>query len=192
MIRVFILNDKKTCVNVDNDTDAQNLIDNGAFEIQDLSVFNGHENLVSAENTVVNSDGVSVTFSEEKSFDNLKASKLSELANKAQSFEQNVNKDMWFKSSVKGYLINGDRRTRSNIQDLISYQPTDNVIYRDYENIERTLTKDELKIILKEHCIAGEMLYHTKWKLEEQINACTTIEELNAIEIKFPMADFSK
>ena len=62
MIRVFILNDKKTCVNVDNDTDAQRLIDNGAFEIQDLSVFNGHENLVSAENTVVNPKDMSVTF----------------------------------------------------------------------------------------------------------------------------------
>lgn len=125
-------------------------------------------------------------------FEEVQQTKLSDLASKTQAFEQNVNKDMWFKSSVKGYLINGDRRTRSNIQDLITYQPTDNVIYRDYENIERTLTKDELKIILKEHCIAGEMLYHTKWKLEEQINACTTIEELNAIEIKFPMADFSK
>ena len=122
----------------------------------------------------------------------IKAKKLSDLASKAQAFEQNVNKDMWFKSSVKGYLINGDRRTRSNIQDLISYQPTDTVTYRDYENIERTLTKDELKIILKEHVMNGQALYEAKWKMEEQIKSCTTIEELNAIEIKFTMCDFSK
>lgn len=122
----------------------------------------------------------------------VKSDKLSDLASKAQAFEQNVNKDMWFKSSVKGYLINGDRRTRSNIQDLISYQPTDTVTYRDYENIERTLTKDELKIILKEHVMNGQALYEAKWKMEEQIKSCTTIEELNAIEIKFTMCDFSK
>lgn len=122
----------------------------------------------------------------------VKSDKLSDLASKAQAFEQNVNKDMWFKSSVKGYLINGDRRTRSNIQDLITYQPTDNVIYRDYENIERTLTKDELKIILKEHVMAGELMYHTKWALEKQIKDATSIEELNAIKIEFPHADFSK
>lgn len=127
-----------------------------------------------------------------KTLDELKSDKLSDLATKAQAFENNVNKEMWFKSSVNGYLINGDRRTRSNIQDLITYQPTDNVIYRDYENIERTLTKDELKIILKEHVVNGEAIYHQKWEYEAKINACTTIEELNAIEIKFTMHDFSK
>ena len=61
MIRVFILNDKKTCVNVDNDTDAQNLISQGAKEIKDLSIFKGYENLVSPTNTAVNDDG-SITF----------------------------------------------------------------------------------------------------------------------------------
>lgn len=148
-------------------------------------------------------------FKENTALDRAKALKLYELAQKAQSFENNVNKSMYFISSVfvekevqkdgettetvKKYLvINGDRRTRSNIQDLITYQPTDNVIYRDYENIERTLTKDELKIILKEHVVNGQMLYNQKWEYEAKINACTTIEELNAIEIKFTMHDFSK
>ena len=146
---------------------------------------------------------------ESTELDRAKALKLYELAQKAQSFEDNVNKSMYFISSVfvekevqkddkttetikKHLIINGDRRTRSNIQDLITYQPTDNVIYRDYENIERTLTKDELKIILKEHVVNGQMLYNQKWEYEAKINACTTIEELNAIEIKFTMHDFSK
>lgn len=141
--------------------------------------------------------------------DRKKSLKLYELSQKAQEFEQTVNKSMWFISSVfveqevqkddettetvkEHLVINGDRRTRSNIQDLITYQPTDNVIYRDYENIERTLTKDELKIILKEHVMNGQALYEAKWKMEEQIKSCTTIEELNAIEIKFTMCDFSK
>ena len=122
----------------------------------------------------------------------LKTSKLAELETKASAFENSFNKDMWFKSSVKGYLINGDRRTRSNIQDLITYQPTDIVIYRDYENIERNLTKDELKIMLKEHVMNGQMLYNQKWEFEKKINACTSVDELNKIELNFTMQDFSK
>lgn len=59
MIRVFILDD--ICLNVDNDIDAQNLIKQGAIEVEDLSIFHGYENLVSPTNTVVNDDG-SITF----------------------------------------------------------------------------------------------------------------------------------
>ena len=194
MIRVFILKDKKTCVNVHNDIKAQDLLNDGAYEIKDLSIFKGWERTVSPLNTTVNPDGVSVTFnfSEEKFLEDIKQAKLSELSAQAIAFENNVNKNMYFTSSVSGYRINGDRRTRSNIQDLITYQPTDTVIYRDYENIERELTKDQLKVILKEHVVNGQMLYEQKWAFEDKINACTTIEELNAIEIKFTMHDFSK
>lgn len=211
MIRVFILKDKKTCVNVHDDNKAQDLINDGAYEIKDLSIFRGYERTVSPLNTTVNPDGVSVTFnfSEEKFLEDIKQAKLSELSAQALAFEDNVNKSMYFISSifvekevqkddettetVKEHLvINGDRRTRSNLQDLIAYQPTDNVIYRDYNNQEHTLTKEQLQVILKEHVVNGEAIYHQKWEYEAKINACTTIEELNAIEIKFTMHDFSK
>lgn len=211
MTRVFILKDKKTCVNVCDDNEAQDLINDGAYEIKDLSIFRGYERTVSPLNTTVNPDGVSVTFnfSEEKFLEDIKQAKLSELSAQALAFEDNVNKSMYFISSifvekevqkddettetVKEHLvINGDRRTRSNLQDLIAYQPTDNVIYRDYNNQEHTLTKEQLQVILKEHVVNGEAIYHQKWEYEAKINACTTIEELNAIEIKFTMHDFSK
>ena len=211
MIRVFILKDKKTCVNVHDDNKAQDLINDGAYEITDLSIFKGYEHTVSPLNTTVNPDGVSVTFnfSEKKFLEDIKQAKLSELSAQALAFEDNVNKSMYFISSVfvekevqkddettetikEHLVINGDRRTRSNLQDLIAYQPTDNVIYRDYNNQERTLTKEQLQVILKEHVVNGEAIYHQKWEYEAKIKACTTIEELNAIEIKFTMHDFSK
>lgn len=151
---------------------------------------------------------------ENTALDRAKAFKLHELAQKAQSFEDNVNKQMYFISSVyiehevttqgdneediktelvKEFIkVNGDRRTRSNITDLITYQPTDNVLYRDYDNVERVLTKDQLKVMLKEHVVNGQMLYEQKWGLEKQINACTTIEELEQIKIDFVMQDFSQ
>lgn len=124
--------------------------------------------------------------------DRKKSLKMFEVSQKAQEFENNVNKSMYFISSVGGYRINGDRRTRSNIQDLITYNPTDTVKYRDYDNVERELTKSELETILKEHVMNGQNLYNQKWDYEAQINACTTVEEVKAIEINFEMTDFSK
>ena len=141
-----------------------------------------------------------IRFNPQPTFEEIKQAKFSELITKAKEFEEPVNNDMYFISSVtviendveKNLIVNGDRRTRSNIQDLITYQPTDTVTYRDYENIERQLTKEQLQVMLKELCVNGQLLYEQKWAFEDKINACTTIEELNAIEIKFTMHDFSK
>ena len=121
----------------------------------------------------------------------VRQAKLSELSAQALAFEENVNKDMLFVSSVGGYHINGDRRTRSNLEDLITYSATDTVQLRDYDNTMREVTKDQLTVILKEHVINGQNLYYQKWAYEKQIKSCTTIEELNTIEIKFEMLDFS-
>lgn len=130
--------------------------------------------------------GVKLTVAELKEF------KLAELSDISKSFEDNVNKQMYFISSVNGYRINGDRRTRSNLQDLIAYQPTDNVIYRDYDNQERTLTKEQLQVILKEHVVNGEAIYHQKWQLENNINSCTTLKQLNSLKIEFTMHNFNE
>ena len=122
----------------------------------------------------------------------VRQTKLSELSTQALAFEENVNKDISFISSVGGYHINGDRRTRSNLEDLITYSTTDAIQFRDYDNTMREVTKDQLKVILKEYVINSQNLYYQKWAYEEQIKACTTIEELNAIELNFVMKDFSK
>ena len=146
---------------------------------------------------------------ESTELDRAKALKLYELAQKAQSFEDNVNKSMYFISSVfiekeaqkddettetvkEPLVINGDRRTRSNLEDLITYGTTDTIQFRDYNNTMREVTKDQLKDILKENVINGQNLYYQKWAYEEQIKACTSIKELNAIELNFVMKDFSK
>ena len=146
---------------------------------------------------------------ESTKLDRAKALKLYELAQKAQSFEDSVNKSMYFISSVfvekesqkddettetvkEHLVINGDRRTRSNLEDLITYGTTDTIQFRDYNNTMREVTKDQLKNILKENVINGQNMYYQKWAYEEQIKACTTIEELNAIELNFVMKDFSK
>jgi hypothetical protein len=120
-----------------------------------------------------------------------KEKKLEELAQVTALFENNLNKDMYFTSSL-GFRVNGDRRTRSNIEDLIAFTQTFPVAYRDYDNVMRNVTEDDLRTMLVEHITNGNNLYQTKWQFESQIQECSTIEEVNAIEIEFEMMDFSK
>ena len=127
----------------------------------------------------------------EKTLEEVKAKKLEELAQVTALFENNLNKDMYFTSSL-GFRVNGDRRTRSNIEDLIAFTQTFPVAYRDYDNVIRNVTENDLRTMLVEHITNGNNLYQTKWQFESQINACTSIEEVEAIKIKFEMMDFSK
>jgi hypothetical protein len=120
-----------------------------------------------------------------------KEKKLEELAQVTALFENNLNKDMYFTSSL-GFRVNGDRRTRSNIEDLIRFSPSYPVRYRDYDNQVQEVTQAQLQTMLAEHITNGNGLYEQKWNFEAQINACTTKEEVGAIQIKFEMMDFSK
>lgn len=120
-----------------------------------------------------------------------KEKKLAELSKVTALFEDNLNKDMYFTSSL-GFRVNGDRRTRSNIEDLIAFTQEFPVAYRDYDNLTRNVTENDLRTMLVEHITNGNNLYQTKWQLESQIQECTTLEEVNDIEIKFEMMDFSK
>lgn len=130
-------------------------------------------------------------FTDEDLLKKAKIKKLEELSQVTALFENNLNKDMYFTSSL-GFRVNGDRRTRSNIEDLIHFSPDFPVEYRDYDNQKRKVTQEQLQTMLVEHITNGENLYYQKWLLESKIQECTTIEEVNAIEIKFEMMDFSK
>ena len=132
----------------------------------------------------------------EPTFEELKAQKTQELASKAASFEQNLNKEMYFTSSL-GFKVNGDRRTRSNLEDLITYfdaQATGEpktVAYRDYDNVDRLVTKAQLQVMLAEHIQNGNELYQQKWAMEAELEAITAQEELDNFEIVFVMKDYT-
>ena len=133
----------------------------------------------------------------EPTFEEQKAQKAQELASKAASFENNLNKDMYFTSSL-GFRVNGDRRTRSNIEDLITFfdaQATGEpktVAYRDYDNVERLVTKEQLQVMLAELIENGNQLYVQKWSQEAELEAITTQEELDNFEIVFVMKDYTE
>ena len=123
----------------------------------------------------------------EKTLDELKSDKLAELSTKASSFEQTENKEMYIISSL-GYKVNADPKALRNIEVLIDIGTTQ---FRNYDNETVEVTTDNLKTIKSEIGINAVRLYQQKWAFEDLINKAETKEELDAIEIKFNMMDFS-
>lgn len=123
-----------------------------------------------------------------------KRNKLKQLSLYSAKFEENVNNDMFFTSSL-GYKINGDRRSLTNISSLIEYfdlkQQDGTIDFKDYDNEMRKLTKDQLNTIKAELINNSENLYTQKWNLQSQINSVENIDDLNNIQIKFEMMDFT-
>ena len=127
----------------------------------------------------------------EKTFDELKVEKLSELTAITSKFDnQLVNNEMIIKSSL-GFSINADLRSQNNLRGLIALgiEPV-NIMTAD--NSVQSLSLEQLNILLSECAQNGQHLYLLKWQYREQIEQAQTVEELNAIEFNFVMHDFSK
>ena len=122
---------------------------------------------------------------------NAKTEKLAAFSTYANRFDQYKCNEMYVISSIGGYKFNADIRSQTNMQGLIDVMTDDTTLYKDYDNEFRTMTKSDL-VTLKEECLKnGQNLYQQKWHMQNKINACKTVDELNAIEIKFEMLDFT-
>lgn len=129
----------------------------------------------------------------EKTFEELKTSKLQALSSESSKYQAWNCKEMYITSSL-GFAVNSDQCSQNNISVLIGMLPDDTTTtsFKVYDNTFKALNKPQLKTLLSECAQAGLALYQTKFGLQEAINKATTKEELDAIEIKFEMADFSK
>ena len=127
----------------------------------------------------------------EKTFDELKANKLSELTLIASKFDnQLVNNEMIIKSSL-GFSINADLRSQNNLRGLIAVG-IEPVNFVTSDNSVQSLSIEQLNTLLNECALNGQSLYLQKWKYKAQIENATTKEELDAINLQFTMKDFSK
>ena len=125
-----------------------------------------------------------------KPLDELKADKLSELASITSRFDnQLVNTDMIINSSL-GFSINADLRSQNNLRGLISLG-VEPVNFVTADNSVKSLTLEQLNILLNEAIKNGENLYKTKWELRDRILNSSSVEELNSIKFNFIMLDFS-
>jgi hypothetical protein len=120
-----------------------------------------------------------------------KTAKLEELNTIAHKFDDALVCEEMVITSSLGFKANADLRSQNNIAGLIN-AGVEPVQYCDAENQFHSLTLENLKI-LQQECIAlGLSLYQQKWVYRNQINSATTVDEVNAIEIKFVMSDYSK
>lgn len=131
-------------------------------------------------------------YSDEEKLNKAKAEKLAELDSIASQYDSYKCDAMFVTSSVGGYRFNADIRSQTNLQGLISVlDDSQTTLYKDYDNEFRTLNKEQMQTIFNEFILNGQNLYATKWKYQAQIGACKTIDEVQSIEIKFEMMDFS-
>ena len=128
-------------------------------------------------------------FAPTKPLDELKADKLNELATITSKFDnQLVNTDMIINSSL-GFAINADLRSQNNLRGLIAVG-AEPVNFVTADNSVKSLSLEQLNILLKETIQNGEHLYIIKWGYRDAILNAKTLEELNAIEFNFSMLDF--
>jgi hypothetical protein len=67
----------------------------------------------------------------------------------------------------------------------------ESVIFCDYDNVYREVTLEGLQTLQLEVIQNGQSLYVQKWAFRNTINAAQTKEELDAVQVKFSMMDFS-
>ena len=124
-----------------------------------------------------------------QNIDELKASKLSELTTITSKFDnQLVNTDMVIKSSL-GFSINADLRSQLNIHRLISIG-TEPVSFIVADNTTVDLSLAQLNILISECEENMQYLFDLKQSYKKQITDATTKEELDTIDLQFPMKEF--
>ena len=132
-------------------------------------------------------------YDESEQFEQAKVAKFAELSrisHQYSAYECPV--DMYIVSST-GFKVDADVCSQTNMQGLIlMLGEGESCQYKDFNNEFQTVTREQLTIMVGECKQNGLNLYNQKFTFEAQINACTTIDEVNAIEIKFEMLDFSK
>ena len=97
---------------------------------------------------------------------------------------------MIIKSSL-GFTINTDLRSQNNLRGLIAVG-VEPVNFVTADNSAQSLSLEQLNVLLSECSQNGQHLYLLKWQYREQIEQAKTVEELNKIEFKFEMKDFSQ
>lgn len=146
-------------------------------------IFENLENICSNKRTREKED-----YFNSLSLDDFKELKLSELKTLSSMFEQTENQNMFVLSSL-GFKVNADPKAIRNIDVLIYLNAK---TFRDYDNIDRTVSETDLQVIKREISLNALNLYQQKWNFETQIENAENIDALRDFEFSFEMLDFSK
>ena len=92
--------------------------------------------------------------------------------------------------SSLGFEADADERAMIDVSGLVALEAP--AVFMDADNVPHELTVEQIKVLHKEIIQSGNKAYETKWTLRSAINACGSLEELEAIELKFEPADFTE
>lgn len=90
--------------------------------------------------------------------------------------------------SSAGFEINADNTANRNIAGLVTVMEAtgaSTVQFMAYDDTLHTVTLEQLRTMQLEVIQYGQRLYSAKWTLRSRIEACTTAEEVNAVEVSF-------
>ena len=130
----------------------------------------------------------------EKTLDEVRASKLSGLDSAFMSWYE----DKATVTTSLGFVADSDARAMMDVNGLVTTleaQPAEtraSVAFMDANNEAHLLTLEQLKTVQVEIIQNGQSAYQQKWTLRTAIEAAQSIEDLEAIEIKFTAEDYSK
>lgn len=91
--------------------------------------------------------------------------------------------------SSLGFEADADERAMIDVSGLVALEAP--AIFMDANNVPHELTVEQIKVLHKEIIQSGNKAYETKWALRNAINACGSLEELKAIELKFEPVSFA-
>ena len=119
----------------------------------------------------------------------LEEEKTIKLARLNDAFQQWRNDDATLISSL-GFTADADERAMIDVSGLVALDSP--ATFMDANNVPHELTADQIKVLHKEIIQSGNKAYETKWALRNAINACQSVEELEAVELKFKPVSFAE
>ena len=110
-----------------------------------------------------------------------RANKLSELST---AFEDAS--EMAHLTSSLGFEIDANETANRDIEGLtLVMSDTDTTLFCDYNNQFHEVTREQLETMRREIVVNSQRLYQIKWQYRSLIEAATTVDELDAITIRF-------
>ena len=110
-----------------------------------------------------------------------RANKLSELST---AFEDAS--EMAHLTSSLGFEIDANETANRDIEGLtLVMSDTDTTMFCDYNNQFHEVTRAQLETMRREIVANSQRLYQIKWQYRSLIEAATTVDELDAITIRF-------
>lgn len=130
---------------------------------------------------------LNVTYSEEEQQFTLKELKAKKLRELDRAFYVWRSKQATLVSSL-GFEADADERAMIDVSGLVALESS--AVFMDAKNVPHELTADQIKVLHKEIIQSGNKAYETKWALRNAINSCQSVEELEAVELKFEPVSF--